>query len=94
VKVTEWLRDPLVARIWKLNVPVFADDATLIDIVELPGRIGFGEKPTWTPAGTPLLVERPTCSLNPPIAVTVTVAVVESPCLMLTLEGVTVIVKS
>jgi len=44
VNVTGWLRDPLVPRIWKLNVPVFADDATLIDMVELPGRIGFGEK--------------------------------------------------
>jgi hypothetical protein len=28
-----------------LKVPVFAEEATVIDIVELPGRIGFGEKP-------------------------------------------------
>lgn len=94
MNVTEWLRVPLVPTIWKMKVPVFADDATLIDIVELPGRIGLGEKPTWTPEGTPLLVERPTSALKPPIALTVTVAVVDWPCLLLTLEGVTVIVKS
>jgi hypothetical protein len=35
---------PLVPRIWKLKVPVFADDATLMDIVELPGKNGLGEK--------------------------------------------------
>lgn len=44
MNVTEWLRVPLVPTIWKLKVPVLADDATLIDIVELPGGIGLGEK--------------------------------------------------
>jgi len=60
VNVVAWLRLPLVPRIWKLNVPVGADDNTLIDIVELPGAVGFGEKAIWTPEGTPLLVEKPT----------------------------------
>lgn len=35
---------PLVPTIWKLKVPAFADDATLIDMIELPGGMGFGEK--------------------------------------------------
>jgi hypothetical protein len=94
VNVVEWAKLPLVPRIWKLYVPVVADDPTLIDIVELPGVIGFGEKPIWTPEGTPLLVERPTCALKPLTALTITVAVVDCPCCMLMLEGLTVIVKS
>jgi hypothetical protein len=60
VNVVAWLRVPLVPRIWKLNVPIGADASTLIDMVELPGAVGFGEKAIWTPVGTPLLVERPT----------------------------------
>jgi hypothetical protein len=59
VNAVEWLRLPLVPMIWKLNVPVGADDATLTDIVELPGAVGLGEKTICTPEGTPLLVERP-----------------------------------
>ena len=80
VNVVVWLMLPLVPRIWKLNFPVLADDATLIDIVELPGVNGFGEKPTWTPDGTPLLVDSPTGEENPPIGLMVTVAVVDCPC--------------
>jgi len=94
VNVVAWLRLPLVPNTWKLKVPAFAEAATLMDIVELPGVMGFGENPTWTPEGTPLLVERPTGDENPPIALTITVAVVDPPCCMLMLAGLTVIVKS
>lgn len=66
----------------------------MIDIVELPGMIGFGENPTWTPEGTPLLVDRPTGEEKPPIELTMTVAVVDSLCWMLMLDGLMVMVKS
>lgn len=46
MKVVVWLKVPLVPSTWKLYVPVPADDATLTDMVELPGVIGFGEKLT------------------------------------------------
>lgn len=94
VKVVEWLNVPLVPSIWKLYVPVTAEDATVIDMVELPGGTGLGEKLTCTPEGTPLLVERPTGEEKPPIPLMTMVAVVDLPCCMLALDGFTVIVKS
>ena len=54
MNVVSWIRLPLVPNTWKLKVPAFAEAATLMDIVELPGAIGFGEKTTWTPEGTPI----------------------------------------
>ena len=60
VNVVAWLKLPLVPRIWKGNVPIGADVPALIDIVEVPGVVGFGEKAICTPEGTPLLVESPT----------------------------------
>ena len=85
---------PLVPSIWKLYFPVVAEDATLTDMVELPGGVGFGEKLIWTPEGTPLLVDRPTGEEKPPIELIITPAVVDSPCWILTLDGFTVMVKS
>jgi hypothetical protein len=60
VNVVAWLRLPLEPRIWNWNVPIGAEVPALIDIVDLPGVVGFGEKVIWTPGGTLLLVERPT----------------------------------
>ena len=80
VKVVAWFKLPLEPRIWKLKVPVFADDATFRYIVELPGPIGLGVKLTWTPDGTPLLADKPTTDENPPTGLMMTVAVVDLPC--------------
>jgi len=90
----EWLRLPLVPTIWRLKVPVGAVAPILIDIVEVPGVVGFGEKTIWTPGGTALPIDRPTRALNPPVGLTVTFAVLDCPCWMFKLEGLTVIVKS
>ena len=60
VNVMAWLRLPLVPKIWNWNVPIGAKVPALIDIVEVPGVVGFGEKAIWTPEGTLLLVESPT----------------------------------
>ena len=60
VKATAWLKLPLVPTIWNGNVPIGAEAPTLIDIVDVPGVVGFGEKAIWTPEGTPLLAESPT----------------------------------
>jgi hypothetical protein len=65
-----------------------------MDIVELPGAIGFGENTTWTPEGTRLLVESPTGEEKPPIELTMTVAVVDSLGFMSMLDGLTLILKS
>lgn len=46
------------------------------------------------PGGSPGLVERPTSALNPPIALTITTAVLDWPCWTLMLEGFTVMLKS
>lgn len=57
------------------------------------GVIVFGEKLTATPEGWPL-DDRVTEEVKPFIEVTATVAVVELPALMLTLEGDTLMLKS
>jgi hypothetical protein len=44
VNVVAWLRLPLVPRTWSWNVPIGAEAPALIDIVEVPGAVGFGEK--------------------------------------------------
>lgn len=44
MNAVEWLRLPLVPMICRGNVPVMAEDKAMIDIVELPGVIGFDEK--------------------------------------------------
>ena len=60
VNVVAWLRLPLAPRTWNWNVPIGAEVPALIDIVEVPGAVGFGEKAIWTPKGTLLLVDSPT----------------------------------
>ena len=60
VNVVAWLRLPLVPRIWNWNVPIGAEAPALIDIVEVPGVVGFGANAIWTPEGTLLLVDSPT----------------------------------
>jgi hypothetical protein len=84
VRVCEWLRLSLMPTIVIAVVWAGVPASTLIVAVDvtLPpegGVTGFGENPTWTPAGNAPDVARFTGELKPAMDVTVTVSVPELP---------------
>jgi len=98
VKVVLRVNVPLVPATVRTYVPLVAQEAALIDSVELvdfpaAGVTGFAEKLTPTPAGIPLTINA-TGEEKVPIEVTVTVTDADPLCATETVAGDTVTMKS